>query len=34
MHLYIPRGERSDLPLIIEITHDLSKLPVGPMNTD
>ena len=38
MHLYIHRGERPDLPAAIEpnieFTHDLSKLPVGPMNTD
>ena len=34
MHIQIPDGEREDLPLVIETTRDLSKLPVGPMNLD
>ena len=34
MHIQIPGGEREDLPLVIETTRDLSKLPVGPMNLD
>ena len=34
MHLLYPAVEREDLPLVIETTRDLSKLPVGPMNLD
>ena len=33
MHPLIPSCERPDLPLTIAASRDLSKLPVGPMNT-
>ena len=34
MHVLLPCYEREDLPLVIETTRDMSKLPVGPMNLD